>query len=95
MLDKAFNFIKGLSSYSSELVKAQPKDLAAAMAFLDSLMDFYFDVRPSSKNTDSSKAKRKGKSHTGKEEEKKCKCNKRSGGNNSGNSKKGKQAAHT
>lgn len=38
--DKMFNFIKALNSYSQgELVKAQSKDLAAAMTFERSLED--------------------------------------------------------
>lgn len=52
--DKVFNFIKGLNSYGQgELVKAQPKDLAAAMTFADSLMDLNLGGRSSSENVES------------------------------------------
>lgn len=38
--DKVFKYTKGLNSYGQgELLKAQPKDLATVIAFVDSLMD--------------------------------------------------------
>lgn len=51
--DKVFNFIKGLNSY--KLVKAKPKDLVAAMTFIDSLVDLNLGDRSLSKNAESSK----------------------------------------
>lgn len=85
--DKVFNFAKCLNSYGQiELLKAQPKDLAA-------VMDLNLGDQSLSKNVESLKFKRKPKFPTGKEGQKKDKSKKKGGGNNSGNSNRGRQAS--